>query len=119
MPFTISNKKKPPYSLKREVARIKKRNTITFYLIAFAIFIYLLGAILFGDMGLFKYKKLYDVKTKLEAEIKTYENENKKIKMEVKALKEDPFYIEKHAREEFGLARQGEYIFQFQPSQQD
>lgn len=111
-------KQKPRYSLKREVERIKRRNTIAFFVISTAIFVYLIGAIIFGEMGLLKYKKLYDVKTGLENEIKAYDNENKRLKMEVKALKEDPYYIEKHAREEFGLAKEGEYIFQFQQSKE-
>ncbi|MCX8069412.1 MAG: septum formation initiator family protein [Thermodesulfovibrionales bacterium] len=111
-------KQKPRYSLKREVERIKRRNTIIFFAISSVIFIYLIGAILFGEMGLLKYKKLNEVKVTLETEIKNYQSENNKLKTEVKALKEDPYYIEKHAREEFGLAREGEYIFQFQQSKE-
>ncbi len=75
---------------------------------------YLMGAIIFGDKGLIKYSKLQETKATLQKDIVTLESENRRIKAEVKALKEDPYYIEKHAREEFGLARPGEYIFQFQ-----
>jgi cell division protein FtsB len=85
-----------------------------FFSLVAAVLIYLLGAIIFSDMGLLKYHKLQKTKLSLEKEITLLEGNNRKIKEEVTALKEDPYFIEKHAREEFGLARPEEYIFQFQ-----
>jgi cell division protein FtsB len=67
-----------------------------------------------GDMGLVKYLRLVETKNMIEAEVKAMEEENKLLQAHIKALKEDPYYIEKHAREEFGLAKPNEYIFQFQ-----
>ncbi|MGQ9569756.1 MAG: FtsB family cell division protein [Thermodesulfovibrionales bacterium] len=52
-------------------------------------------------------------KVQLENQIKELENENKKLRSDIKLLKDDPFYKEKIAREEFGLARPDEYIFQY------
>ena len=49
----------------------------------------------------------------VETEISTLEAENKTLKTRVSALKDDDFYKEKYAREEYGLAKSGEYIFQF------
>lgn len=107
-------KKRHPPSLKRQVERIKKRNNIIFFSVVFCLFLYLAGAIVFGERGLLKYIKLQKTKAQLKTEITSLEAENNRLRAEVKALKEDPYYIEKHAREEFGLARPGEYIFQFQ-----
>ncbi len=109
-------RQRPRPSLRRQVEQVKRRNNLIFFSFVAVALIYLLGAIIFSDMGLLKYHKLQKTKLSLEKEISLLEGDNRKIKAEVKALKEDPFYIEKHAREEFGLSRPGEYIFQFQPS---
>lgn len=110
--------KRKPRNLKEQVVMIKRRNNIIFYSIVSIVILYLISAVLLGDMGLIKYTKLTKTSQKLESEIKALEHENSKIHKEVKALKEDPYFIEKHAREEFGLARKDEYIFLFQNSKE-
>jgi len=70
-------------------------------------------ALVLGNMGVFKYTALTKTKYRLETEISTLEAENKTLKTRVSALKDDDFYKEKYAREEYGLAKSGEYIFQF------
>ena len=35
------------------------------------------------------------------------------LKLQLKSLKDDPFYREKLAREEYGLSKPDEYIFQY------
>lgn len=103
-----------PRNLKQQVKiERKKRNTIFFTLITLA-FIYISISLIFGDMGFIKYMKLKKIKDALETEIITLEKENKILQAQIKALKEDPYYIEKYAREEFGMARPDEYIFQFE-----
>ncbi len=86
---------------------------IVFYTLIFLSFIYILSSLVFGDMGLIKYMELYNKKTKLEASIKEINQENQLLKEQIKLLKEDPFFKEKYAREEFGLAKPDEYIFQY------
>jgi cell division protein FtsB len=102
-----------PRNLRQQVTVERKRRNAVFFTVTALAFLYLGGAILFGDMGLFKYIELKSTKSALEAEIQGIENENKKLKGHVGALKEDHFYIEKYAREEYGLAKPDEYIFQF------
>jgi cell division protein FtsB len=41
------------------------------------------------------------------------EQENLQIRSQIKLLKEEPYFKEKYAREEFGLAKPDEYIFQY------
>lgn len=94
----------------------RRRNTIFFTLVVLAFF-YIATALLFGNMGFLKYLKLTKTKTRLETEISAMENENKSLKKQVTELKSDNFYIEKYAREEYGLAKPDEYIFQFKENE--
>ncbi len=97
---------------KQVVSEIKKKRLITFILIILS-FIYLGTNLLMGDAGLLKYRELSNKKLSLKKEITELEKENTRIKTQIKSLKENPFYSEKYAREEFGLARPDEYIFQY------
>jgi cell division protein FtsB len=97
---------------KQVVSEIKKRRLI-FFTFALLVFFYLSISLIFGDMGFRKYMELNKRKTYLENQIKEIEKENKKLRSDTKLLKEDTFYKEKHAREEFGLARPDEYIFRY------
>ncbi len=86
---------------------------IIFYTLMFLSFIYIITSLVFGDMGLIKYIDLHKKKSNLETGIKEIERENQLLKLQIKLLKEDPFFKEKYAREEFGLAKPDEYIFQY------
>jgi len=97
---------------KQVISEIKKKRLITFILIILS-FIYLAINLLLGDAGLLKYRELSSKKQHLEKKITELGKENTHIKTQIKSLKENPFYAEKYAREEFGLARPGEYIFQY------
>ncbi|TAL25666.1 MAG: septum formation initiator family protein [Nitrospirae bacterium] len=97
---------------KQVVSEVKKKRLITFILIVLS-FIYLCINLLIGDAGFLKYRELSGKKLNLEKKIAELEKENIQIKTRLKSLKENPFYAEKHAREEFGLARPDEYIFQY------
>lgn len=102
-----------PRNLRQQVAVERRRRDVVFFTIIVLCFLYMGTTLLFGDMGYLKYAKLQKTKGRLEAEIGGMEKENSALKARVNALKEDSFYIEKQAREEYGLARPDEYIFQF------
>ncbi len=74
---------------------------------------YLSYNLVFGEMGLLKYIELKKNKQRLESDITRINRENKAMSEQVNALKKDPYYIEKYAREEYGLAKPDEFIFQF------
>ncbi len=103
-----------PRNLRQQVAVERKKRNVVFFTVIILAFLYIGTTLLFGNMGFIKYLKLKKTKNNLEAEIITLEKENKILQTQITALKEDPYYIEKHAREEFGLAKPDEYIFQFQ-----
>jgi len=103
-----------PVSLlgKQVRSELKKRRLI-FITIILLSFMYLFISLIFGNMGFLRYRELNKTKTLLETQISEIDKENKQLRSEVKSLKEDPFYTEKHAREDFGLAKPDEYIFQY------
>ena len=95
---------------KQVVAEIKKKRLV-FLTIVVLSFLYLSISLVFGDMGLLRYAELNKIKTKLENQITAISGQNEQLKSQIKLLEEDPFYKEKLAREEFGLAKPDEFIF--------
>jgi len=103
----------PVNQLRRQVASEKRKRRLIFFTIVLLSFSYLLISMIFGDMGLLRYRELYKTKTRLEAQIKEIEVENEQLRSQVKSIKEDPYTKEKHAREDYGLAKPGEIIIQY------
>ncbi|MEW6585889.1 MAG: septum formation initiator family protein [Nitrospirota bacterium] len=103
----------PVNRLRQQVVSEKRRRRLVFYTIIFLSFLYLVINIVFGDMGVLKYRDLRTKKINLEREMKEIEQDNTRLRAQIKSLKEDPYYREKHAREDFGLAKPDEYIFQY------
>jgi cell division protein FtsB len=97
---------------KQVTSELKKRRLIFFTLTLLSI-LYLIINVLFGDMGLIRYVELRKTKASLEAQVKEIEQDNKKLRSQLKSIKEDPFMKEQHAREDYGLAKPDELIFQY------
>jgi cell division protein FtsB len=103
----------PVNQLRKQVASERKKRKLIFLTVVFLSFLYLLITLIFGDMGLLQYRELFAKKMHLEAQVKEIERENAQIRSEISSIREDPYYKEKHAREDFGLAKPDEYIFQY------
>jgi cell division protein FtsB len=103
----------PVNLLRKQVAIEVKKRRLIFFTIFLLSFLYLLISLIFGDMGLMRYREIHKKKVIMETQIKEMEQENEQLKSQLKLLKDDPFYKEKHAREDFGLAKPDEYIFQY------
>ncbi|MFN3479796.1 MAG: FtsB family cell division protein [Thermodesulfovibrionales bacterium] len=100
--------------LRRQVlSEIRKRRLI-FFTFAVLTSIYIIFIFVFGESGLIKYIEMKGKKVRLEREIKEIEITNEALKRELQLLKENPFYIEKYAREEFRMAKPDEYIFRYE-----
>jgi len=100
-------------TLEKQVrAEVKKRQMIFFTIIVLTL-LYLSISLVFGDMGLFKYIELNRTCKSLEKQIAQISNQNEQLRLQLKSLKSDPFTREKLAREEYGLSRPDEYIFQY------
>lgn len=110
----VAPRKYGPRNLRQQVDAERRRRNIVFFACAGILLIYLGITLLASDNGIFKYMALQKNKEKLDAEIVALEKQNGELKKQVHSLKNDPFYIEKSAREEFGLAKKNELIFQFE-----
>ena len=87
----------------------KKKLRRVFYIIIFLVIIYFYGA---GDYGFFQFFSLNAQKKSLEKEIVELEKEHKKLIKEREMLeKMDLRYLEKVAREKYGMVKKGEKVF--------
>jgi cell division protein FtsB len=103
----------PVNLLGKQVRSELKKRRLIFITIILLSFMYLIISVIFGNMGLTRHRELNKTKTLLETQVREIDKENKQIRSEIKSLKEDPYYTEKHARENLGLAKPDEYIFQY------
>lgn len=99
--------------LKKQVhAEVRKKQWISITIICLS-FLILLIMFMFGESGFLKYMKLKNKKAQIEHDIKILEEKNATLKTDLQLLKENPFYLEKYARENFGMAKPDEYIFTY------
>jgi cell division protein FtsB len=97
---------------KQVVSEVKKKKLIFLTFVSLS-FLYLSISLVFGDMGLVRYLELNRTKINMEKQIAEINRQNELLRTQLKLLKEDPFYREKLAREEYGLSKPNEYIFQY------
>jgi len=68
---------------------------------------------LVGDRGVLELYRRKLIYQHLEAEINKLLQEDERLKEEIRLLREDPFTMEKIAREELGLVKPGEIVYLF------
>lgn len=90
---------------------IKKK--ISILLVIFFI-ILIIFAFFSGDRNIRHYIRLKKQIAALEKDIAKLEKENKDLEEMIRLLNEDPYYIEKIAREELKKAKEDEIIIEFQ-----
>ncbi len=100
--------------LRKQVYQEKRKQSLIIYLLLIAVNLYLLWSLIFDDNGIFKYLNLKEKHLELTNEISLLEEENKQLKAEINRIQEDPFYMEKLAREQLNLSRPDELVFIFQ-----
>jgi cell division protein FtsB len=66
-----------------------------------------------GEMGVVKYYRMSAHASDLRGEIGRLRMDNARLSKEVAALKSDPAYIERMARDKIGLARPGEVVYYY------
>ena len=112
---TESSDKKGSVSRSRKVKNEKKSFE---YWIAWLLFLALFFIFfsIFGQNGLLKIGDLKKARLILTKEVIALREENDALRKEISGLKEDPFFIEKVAREELNLVRSNEIVYYFSSS---
>jgi cell division protein FtsB len=67
----------------------------------------------FSPSGLTRLNALRQERTRADEEVTKLSREIDRLRAEVARVKEDPAYVERAARDELGLLRQTEVVFQF------
>ncbi len=68
---------------------------------------------LWGEEGWLRWRALHREKHKLEERILTLLYQNRTLHQYIERLRKEDFFLEKVAREELGLAREGEILYRF------
>lgn len=101
-------------TLWRQVRAEKKRRNYVFWTFMLLSLIYMCTVLLLSDMGYLKYRKLRNKTEEIKTQIAQVRDENQKLKRVLQDYRKNGYLMEKHAREEYGLAKKDEYIFLFE-----
>ena len=91
--------------------RKQKQNPLRYIIAAvvLAVFVY----VSFGaSKSVYKIWRLSRIKSAEEKTLKSAQGEKKQLELEIERLKSDSLYIEEIAREEYGMIKEGEEVFQ-------
>ncbi|MDH5405823.1 MAG: septum formation initiator family protein [Candidatus Aminicenantes bacterium] len=96
----------------------RTKNTLSFtQKTAWVLFIIIIISVIIislaGDNGVLELYRRKLIYQHLEDEISKLMQENERLQKQIRLLKEDSFTIEKIAREELGLVKQGEIVYLF------
>ncbi len=75
--------------------------------------VYFIFSFIFGDAGLLSYLRMKRTQQQLSHEIEQLRQKNAELRNQIESLRSDPHYIEQIAREQLGLVKDGEIIYQF------
>jgi cell division protein FtsB len=111
-PEAIASMRKRNYVRTDRNARTARRKKL---LIAAGVVLvlYFLVTRVLGEMGVVKYYRMKAQYTALTEEIARLKQDNAKLTKDVRALRSDPAYVERIARDKLGLARQGEIVYYY------
>jgi cell division protein FtsB len=80
-------------------------------ILSWTIAIWFVSAILLGDSGLFSIIRMKSMKSALRDEIMALEAERNHVEAYNDSLRNDPWTVEKVAREEYGMIKEGETCY--------
>ncbi|GAB4389780.1 MAG: hypothetical protein Kow0025_17310 [Thermodesulfovibrionales bacterium] len=103
--------------LEKQVKAELKRRKYIFYTLVLSSLIYILWNLASGDMSIMRYTELREKEAALGSEVAELKKENERVRSVIGSYRDNDFFAEKHAREEFGLAAPDEYIFLYKNDQ--
>lgn len=82
-------------------------------LLVLAVAVVSVPVMIFSPDGLARLRALEEEKRKADEEIARLSAQIQEYRVQVRRIKEDPAFVERAARDELGLVRQTEVVFQF------
>jgi len=99
---------------RQAVVESQKRRRFVLLTVAGFFAVYFIFSFIFGDAGILSYLRMQKKQGQLNHEIDDLRQKNAELKNQIGLLRSDPHYIEQIAREQLGLVKDGETIYQFQ-----
>ena len=90
----------------------KIKHTLVWYLFRTILVIAVLYAFFSFSRGMYRIWRLSRIQHTEERALKSSIEEKKRLESEIERLKTDSLYIEEIAREEYGMKKEGEEVFQ-------
>lgn len=103
-----------PNLSRQQIEKAKKKKRKVVYWATLFVLGYLTILFLFGEVSLPHYLSMRKTYQQIHSEISRLKSENASLKKETEALRSNPNQIENLAREELGLTKKGEIIYEFQ-----
>jgi cell division protein FtsB len=100
--------------LRKQVESELKRRRYIVYTILLLSILYVTATLLFGERGLMRYFEVGGKEAALRSEVVEIKHGNKELHKVIESSGENKFYLEKHARENFGLAESDEFIYLYE-----
>lgn len=104
----------PERRLRKQVETELKRKRYVLYTFILLSLVYVVGSLLFGERGLMRYMTLSQKESALRSEVTALRQENEDLRTVIESYEKNEFFLEKHARENFGLAGPDEYIYRYE-----
>ena len=95
---------------KQVSSELKLRRYVMNTLLALSL-IYVFGTLVFSDMGILKYMEIKQKHDTLAMELTQLEDKNRNLDRSLKDYSTDNYFLEKYARENFGMSKSDELIF--------
>ncbi len=92
--------------------RQERRQSILFWALL-GLVSYLLFFLFFGGMGLGHFFRMRTVRAQLTEELRLLQTENDRLRRKIERLTHDADGIEGLARDQLGLVREGEWVYEF------
>lgn len=94
----------------------KIRITRRTYLIPAGCLAFILFFTVFGERGLLRIYEMRQEKKRIDGKVTELRTENDKLRLEIAALHNDRYHLERIARKDLGLVKPNEVIYQFPPA---
>lgn len=101
----------PNNLLRKQVRTELKKRRYIFYTLTLLSVLYIVLNFIFGDTGILKLRELEQKKAELEMEVVEIKKQDENLKSAIDSYIGNDFYMEKQAREDFGLSKPEEYTF--------